>query len=58
MGLRCKEGFELPFSTMDLLDVAELFERDNAFDHNGDLAWAVMDFLDSDGFCRAGVNDA
>jgi hypothetical protein len=58
MGLRHEEGFELQFSTMDLPDVAKLFKRGDAFDHNGDLAWAVMDFLDSDGFHRARVNDA
>ncbi len=58
MGLRFKEGFELPFSTVDLLDVAKLFERSDAFDHNGDFTWAVMDFLDSNGFCHAHVDDA
>ncbi len=58
MGLRHKEGFELPFSTVDLPDVAKLFECGDTFDHNGDLAWAVMDFLDSDGFHRARVDHA
>ena len=52
-----KKSFELPLAVMDLANMAELFEGGDAFAHDGNLTWSVMNLLDRDGSCCTCVND-
>ena len=53
-----QECLEEPFAVVDLTDVAKLCKGRNALAHNRDLAWSVMDLLNTDGAGTTRVNDA
>ena len=57
MGFRGKESFELPLAVMDLANMTELFEGGDAFAHDRNLTWSVMNFLDRNGSCCTCVDD-
>ena len=51
MRFRGKESLELPLAVVDLANVAECFECGNAFAHDRNLPWPVMNLLDRNGSC-------
>ncbi len=52
-----KEGLELPFSVMDLANVATHFEVGDVLTHDRNLSWAVMNLLDRTGSCVTCIDD-
>jgi hypothetical protein len=58
MRFRGKESFELPLAVMDLANMAEGFEGGDAFAHDWNLTWSVMNLLDRNGSCCTCVDDA
>ena len=52
-----KEGLELPFTVMDLANVAKRFEGRDSLTHDRNLPWAVMNLLDRNGSCVTCIND-
>ena len=56
VGLWSKQCFEHPLSAVDLMDVAQLFERRDTFTHKRNLPRTVIDTLHTDRSCRASVN--
>ena len=57
MRFRGKEGFELPLAIMDLANVAQRFEGGDAFAHDRNFSWAVMNLLDRNGSCGTCIDD-
>jgi hypothetical protein len=47
-----KDSLELPFAVMDLANVTKLFKGGDAFAHDGNLPWTVMNLLDCNGCTR------
>ena len=57
MRFRGKEGLELPFAVMDLVNVAKQFEGGDTLAHDRNLPWAVMNLLDRNESCFTCIND-
>ena len=57
MRFRGKESLELPLAVVDLANVAECFECGNAFAHDRNLPWPVMNLLDRNGSCCTCIDD-
>ena len=57
MRFRGKESLELPLAVVDLANVAEHFECGDAFAHDRNLPWPVMNLLDRNGSCRTCIDD-
>ena len=57
MRFRGEEGLELPLTIMDLANVAKRFEGGDAFVHDRNLPWAVMNLLDRNGSCGTCIDD-
>ncbi len=53
-----KEGLELPLAFVDLTNLTKLFKGGDAFAHDRNLPWTVMNLLDRDGSGIAGIDDA
>ena len=52
-----KESLELPLAVMDLANVTKLFKGGDAFVHDGNLPWTVMNLLDCNGSCCTRIDD-
>jgi hypothetical protein len=52
-----KEGLELPFVVMDLVNVVKHFEGGDARMHDRNLPWAIMNLLDRNGSCVTCIDD-
>ncbi len=57
MRFRGKESLELPFAVVDLANVAERFQCGDAFAHDRNLPWPVMNLLDRNGSCCTSIDD-
>ncbi len=57
MRFRDKESLELPLAVVDLANVAERFKCGDAFAHDRNLPWPVMNLLDRNGSCCTCIDD-
>ena len=58
MGLCSQQRFEQPSSIRDLPNVTNLCQGRDAMSHDDGFSFTVKDFLDGDGACCTGVDDA
>jgi len=57
MRFRGRESLELPLAVMDLVNVAKCFKGGDAFAHDRNLPWAIMNLLDRNGSCCTCIDD-
>ena len=57
MRFQGKGSLELPLAVMDLVNVAKRFKGGDAFAHDRNLPWAIMNLLDRNGSCCTCIDD-